>query len=122
MSDLQRRTSPRFPLRYRAYVEYSLDGAESRLECVSKNISLGGVLLEAPALIPLNCALEFVIRAVGERMTRQIEFKGKGEVVRVQPDPPGSGFLIAVKCAEPIEFHRAEISDSASAKVTSMSS
>lgn len=114
MADLQRRTSPRFPLRYHAYVEYSLDGAVSRLECVTKNVGLGGVLLEAPALIPVNCPLEFVITAVGERMTRQIEFRGRGEVVRVQPDPPGSGFVIAVRCAEPISFHHAAINSGTS--------
>jgi hypothetical protein len=122
MSDLQKRTNPRFPLRYKAHVQYTFDGAACHLECVTKNVSLGGVLLESPALIPLNCSLEFVIRAAEVRMLRQIEFNGSGKVVRVEPDPPGSGFWIAVKCAHQIEFHRVEVGDSTNAKLTTMSS
>jgi hypothetical protein len=122
MSDPQRRTSPRFALRYRAYVEYSLDGTECRLECATKNVSLGGVLIESPALIPLNSLLEFVITAAGERMIRQIEFMGTGEVVRVLPDPPGSGFVIAIKCTHPIEFHRVEVDDNTKTTLTTLNS
>jgi hypothetical protein len=51
MSDLQRRTTPRFALRYRARLEYSLDGSECRLECVTKNVSLAGVLLFCSRLL-----------------------------------------------------------------------
>lgn len=114
MSDLKRRTTPRFALRYRAQVDYSLDGTKYHLECVIKNVSLGGALFESPALIPLNCPVEFVIPATAGRVIRQIEFKGKGDVVRVQPDPLGSGFVIAVRCAEPICFHREEINSGTS--------
>jgi hypothetical protein len=66
--------------------------------------------------------LEFVITAVGERMIRQIEFKGTGEAVRVQADPPGSGFVIAVKCAQPIQFYRLEIGDNTKSRLASVSS
>jgi PilZ domain len=122
MCDLQRRTSPRFALRYRAHVDYSLDGTEHPLECITKNISLGGVLLESPALIPVNCPLRFVIKAAGEKKTRQIQFKGRGEVVRVQLDPLGSGLVVAVRCVHPIEVHRAELVDETKAAQTSVSS
>jgi hypothetical protein len=51
---------------------------------------------------------------------RQIELSGAGEVVRVQPDPPGSGSWIAVKCAQPIAFLRLKVGDSNKSKLTTM--
>jgi hypothetical protein len=49
--------------------------------------------------------------AQGGLMQRGFEFTGLGEVVRVEPDPPGEGCLIAIKSACRIDYHRVSIQD-----------
>ena len=99
------RKEPRFPLRCRVRLAFS-EGTEAQLVGVTQNVSLGGVLLESPSYIPENCLVSFNIVPERGQMLGPLEFAGTGRVTRVQPDPPGTGYLIALKCAHPISCRR----------------
>jgi PilZ domain len=111
MSVLDRRSHARFALRCRAQVEFTFVGTSSRLDCVTRNVSIGGLLIESPALVPEHMSVNFSITADGRQMVPALEFTGAGEVVRVQPDPSGEGCVVAIKAARPIEYHRSDSHD-----------
>lgn len=101
-----KRKHQRFPLRYRAHLKFLSAGADSEFDAITRNLSIDGVLLESPSAIPEHCAVKFTIVAEGEQMIWPLEFAGKGEVTRIQPDPARPGYVIALKCVNPMEFHR----------------
>jgi hypothetical protein len=111
MSVLDRRSHPRFALRCRAKLDFTSAGTGSQLNCVTRNVGIGGLLIESPVSIPKHTAVKFSMTAEGGRMQRSFEFTGSGEVVRVEPDPPGEGCLIAIESACRIDYHRVSVQD-----------
>jgi hypothetical protein len=92
----------RFPLRYPVHVEFRSGELVSELDTVSRNVSVGGLFLEAPLLIPQGSAVSFVMILRGSQFVQAIELSGEGDVVRVEPGAPEARFGIAVKCTAPI--------------------
>ena len=106
-----RRKHARFLLRYRVRLKFRSEPRDAEFEGITKNLSIGGVLLESPSRIPEHRAVNFTIIAEGGQVIWPLAFAGKGEVVRIDPDRPGSGYVIALKCVHPIECHRVELKD-----------
>ena len=98
----QKRKHPRFPLNYPVQLKFGGDEELQELEAMSKNISLGGVLLQAPWPVPQNCEVEFVMTVHKSRTRRPIRLKGAGRVVRLEQYSSGRGFGIAIECKRPI--------------------
>ncbi len=98
----QKREYRRFCLRNQVRVKYHAGDSVSELQAVSKNVSIGGLLLETDSRIPQCCPVSFVMTVNGGPVIRPIQFVGEGEVVRVEPDAAGAGFAIAVKCKRPM--------------------
>ena len=98
----QERRYRRFSLRYPVNVKFDLGESVSELRAISRNISLGGVLLEADSAIPQHCDVSFIMTVNGHHIIGSTQIAGKGEVVRVEQHPSGAGFAIAVKCKGPI--------------------
>ena len=96
----ERRKHRRFSLRYPVHVKFGL--ANSELEAVSNNLSLGGVLLEADSPIPQHCDVSFTMTVKKHPIVGPTQVVGEGEVVRVEALQSGAGFAIAVKCKRPI--------------------
>ena len=92
----------RFSIRYPVQVNFPLGNALSGLQAVSKNVSIGGVLLEADSPIPQHCDVSFIITVRQHHIVGPIQLVGEGEVVRVEPHLSGAGFAIAVRCKHPI--------------------
>ena len=92
----------RFDLRYPVHVKFEIGSTVSELDAVSRNVSLGGMLLESPSAIPQRSPVSFVMTLQAERMLHPIELKGEGEVVRVESGRGGCGFAVAVECRQPI--------------------
>jgi PilZ domain len=90
----------RFDLRYPVQVKFLSGSRISELDAVSRNVSLGGMLLEMASLIPQNSRVSFRMTVHGGRVLRPIELAGEGEVVRVEHT--GGEFAIAVRCKRPI--------------------
>jgi hypothetical protein len=96
----EKRKYRRFNLRYPAHLKVSSE-LVSKVDTVSTNVSVGGLLLEAPLPIPQFSSVSFVLILQSRQFDLPIELAGEGEVVRVEPIGP-AGFGIAVKCTSPM--------------------
>jgi hypothetical protein len=97
----EKRKHRRFNVRYPAHLKVSSEPV-SKVDTVSRNVSVGGLLLEAPSPIPQFSSVSFVLILRSRQFDLPIELAGKGEVVRVEPIGPEAGFGIAVKCMGPM--------------------
>jgi hypothetical protein len=92
----------RFDLQFPVSLSFAADGAPRAIEAISKNVSVGGVLIEAGDQVPLRTQVSLMMNVVGPRSRRPVRLMGEGEVVRVEPAGAGAGFSIAVECRQPI--------------------
>ena len=92
----------RFDLRFPVSLSFAANGVPRALDAISKNVSVGGVLVEAGDQVPLRTQVSWTMNVVGPRSRRPVVLLGEGEVVRVESIGSGTGFVIAVKCREPI--------------------
>jgi PilZ domain-containing protein len=105
MAISDRRKHRRFDFPCRARLEFRSAGSDSHVDGITKNVSVGGLLMESPSRIPEHSAVTFTIAAEGGLLTYPIEFVGEGKVVRVEPAALGDGYAIALECVRPIKFH-----------------
>jgi hypothetical protein len=105
----QKRKHPRFPLNYPVRLKFGGDGELQELEAMSTNISLGGVLLQAPSPVPPNCEVEFVMTIQRSTSQKPVRLKGAGRVVRVEQHFSGRGFGIAIEYKRPIRWIRSQV-------------
>lgn len=91
----------RFDLSYPVHVKFASGGSTVEIDAVSRNVSLGGLLLDATAVIPRGSRVEFTI-TLGGAIPRLIILGGTGEVVRVDQFEDANRFGIAVACIQPI--------------------
>jgi len=100
--DRQERKYPRFKLRCSVHGKFYSGKAFSEFDAVSKNVSIGGLLLETTSEIPRHSPVSFTMTIEGGRVIHPIRLAGEGEVVRVEPSRPGAWFAIALACKHPI--------------------
>ena len=81
---------------YPVRVTFQAGGPVVEVESISKNVSIGGLLLESTSMIPEHTPVTFIIRIEGERSGRPIYLAGEGQTVRVES--VGVAFTIAVEC------------------------
>ena len=84
------------------HVKFHSENVVAEVDAVTRNISLGGLLLESDCLIPYRSPVEFTITLQGGPVLRPIKLSGTGEVVRVEPGQTADGFGVAVACSQPI--------------------
>lgn len=102
MATQHERKFRRFKLKYHVRVSFQSGYASDTVEAVTRNISVGGLLLESARLIPYLCPVEFTITVQGGTVARPITLAGTGEVVRVEARELADIFGIAVACRQPI--------------------
>ncbi len=95
----------RFPAIYPVQMKVHFGRAVSELQAVTKNVSVGGLLLETLSPVPQQCLVDFIMTLHGGSLTQPIRVVGEGEVVRVEPHGPGAGFAVAIKCKREIELN-----------------
>ena len=106
-SPLQERKHRRFSLQYPVRLKVHAAHSLVELDAVSRNISIGGLLLETSSMIPQHTPVSFVMTVWSAQAVRPIQFAGEGEVVRVdakatEKQATGKMFAIAVECKRPI--------------------
>jgi hypothetical protein len=101
-SPLQERKHRRFSLQYPVRLQIHSAGSMIEFDAVSRNISIGGLLLETSSMIPQHTPVSFIMTVQSAQVVRPIQFVGVGEVVRVDPKPAARVFAIAVECKRPI--------------------
>ena len=97
---IKERRYRRFDLRYPVHVQVHAGASASELDAVSRNVSLGGMLLEAGTSIPQQCKVMLTMTLQGDHFVRPIQLTAEGRVVRVEQTNPG--FAIAVECSRPL--------------------
>lgn len=73
----------------------------AEVDAVTKNVSLGGLLLESTCWIPYRTPVEFTITVRGAPVG-PAKLIGAGQVARVEPTETADKFAIAVACDHPI--------------------
>jgi hypothetical protein len=101
-SPMQERKHRRFSLRYPVRLKVLSTDSMVELDAVSRNISIGGLLLETSRMIPQHTPVSFIVTVRGAQVARPIQFVGQGEVVRVDAKATEQVFAIAVECNRPI--------------------
>ena len=96
MGERQERKYRRFKLGYPVRVKFHGGGPGAEVESISKNVGVGGLLLESASMIPEHTAVTFVMTIEGDQSGRPIYLAGEGKVVRVESI--GEAFAIAVEC------------------------
>jgi hypothetical protein len=93
-----RRFNLEFPVRIK--IESGAHGSE--FEAISKNVSVGGLLVRSAELIPEHSLVTFILSVHGEDAVRPIHLLGEGEIVRVENEPATDLFMLAVECKSPV--------------------
>ena len=101
-SALQQRKHRRFSLQYPVRLKVHSAGSMMELDAMSRNISIGGLLLETSSMIPQHTPVSFVMTVQSPLVVRPIQFVGEGKVVRIDGTAPAQVFAIAVECERPI--------------------
>jgi PilZ domain len=92
----------RFNLSYPVRLRFQDPGVSSEIRAISRNVSIGGLLLETTSTIPKDSQVSFVMTIDGNQVVHPIELIGEGSVVRVE-ETPGSAVRLALECKNPIE-------------------
>jgi hypothetical protein len=90
-----------FPGTYPVHLTFQSGAPLTEVEAISKNVSIGGMLLKTASPIPQRSSVNFTIRLYGIQTLRPINLVGEGRVVRVEPQG-GEGIAIAIECSRPI--------------------
>ena len=98
----ERRKCRRFNLRYPVHGTFSFGNTVSEFDAVSRNVSIGGLLMETASEISLHSLLNFTMTLQGGIVVRPICLAGEGEAIRLEPAQPDACFAVAVACNRPI--------------------
>jgi len=92
----------RFDLEFPVSLNFSSDGAIRELAGLSRNVSIGGLLLKVSDPVPVRTQVSLTMAVHDPRLRRPVQLLGKGAVVRVERLESGAGFAIAIECKRPI--------------------
>jgi PilZ domain len=98
-SNWQMRKYRRFSLECPVRMKVQSDVWPAEVETISKNVSIGGLLVRSPSLIPQNATVIFMMRIQDDEAVRPIHLVGRGQIVRVE-NAPDATFLIALQCKD----------------------
>jgi len=102
LSDRQHRKYRRFELAFPVRMKFQSGAGSAEIEAVSKNISLGGLLVRSTLPIPPHTSVTFILSVHGKHSVRPVRLMGEGEVVRVEGGEAEATFMMAVKCNAPV--------------------
>ena len=92
----------RFNIEYPVIVQYQIGGTNAEVKAVTKNVSIGGILISSAIVIPLHTPIKFRICIRKDKAARCIHLAGEGKVVRVERAENEGEVAIAVECDVPI--------------------
>ncbi len=98
----QGRIYRRFDLEFPVRMRFQSGADRLEIEGVSKNLSIGGLLVRSTLAIPKHTSVSFMICLHASDGVRPVHLMGEGEVVRLIGGEHEGVFLIAVRCDEPV--------------------
>lgn len=93
----------RFDLRLPVHLSFPVDGSLRDVDTTTKNVSVGGMLLQTVEAIPLHSQVNLTMDVRISQSRRRVRLTAQGEVIRVQPGGEDGGFAIAIECKRPIQ-------------------
>ena len=102
LSDWKGRKYRRFNLEFPVLIKIQSGSHVTEVEAVSKNVSVGGLLVRSTLMIPQNTSVSFILSVHGEQAVRPIHLMGEGDIVRAESEEPDATFALAVKCKAPV--------------------
>jgi hypothetical protein len=100
MGNRQERKHRRFHLECQVHVKFQAANSIAEVETVSKNVSIGGLLVHSALVIPEHTPVTFIMCVRGEQAVHPVYLAGEGKIARAEST--GAGFAIAIKCTIPI--------------------
>jgi len=97
----QERRYRRFKLRDPVHLVFRSGELVCEVDAVSRNVSIGGLLLECPVPIPQDSAVNFIISLRAQTL-RPLDLVGEGKVVRMTRSTTGAEFAVALECKQPM--------------------
>jgi len=97
----QERRYRRFKLKFPVHLLVQYDQGILELDAISRDVSIGGLLLDCPALIPPHSPVNFVI-SMQSRSLRALELVVDGTVVRSGTMTLNGNVAVALECNSPI--------------------
>ena len=98
----ERRKYRRFNLRYPVHGTFASGNKVSDFHAVSRNVSIGGLLMETASEISPRSLVKFTMTLQGGMVVRPMCLTGEGEAVRLEPTVRDACFAVAVACKRPI--------------------
>ena len=98
LSDLRGRSSRRFELEFPVRLKFQVGSTSSEIETVSKNVSIGGLLVRSAVATPEQIPVTFILTVHGKQALRPVHLMGDGRIVRVECNEAEGTFVIAVRC------------------------
>jgi len=92
----------RFDLQFPVSLSFPTRGAVRELAGISRNISIGGVLLKVNDPVPVRTRVNLTMAVQDPRLRHPVQLLGKGKVVRLERLEAGAGFAIAIECKRPL--------------------
>ena len=90
----------RFELQFPVRIKFGYADAPFEVEGVSKNVSIGGLLVRSTTSIPQHTPVSFIVSLHGTDAVRPVHVQGEGKVVRVRET--AGMYLLAIRCNEPV--------------------
>jgi len=92
------RSYRRFELEFPVRLRFQVGSTNCEVETVSKNVSVGGLLVRSALPVPEQTPVTFILSVHGKESLRPVHVLGEGRIVRVASGAMEGTFVLAVKC------------------------
>jgi hypothetical protein len=96
------RSYRRFRLEFPVRLKFRNGSSTTEIDTVSKDLSVGGLLVRSTQPIPEHTLVSFVLSVHGSQSLRPVYLVGDGEVVRVETTTVDVPFVLAIRCDAPV--------------------
>ena len=92
----------RFDLEFPVRLKFEVGSGTGEIEAVSKNLSIGGLLIRSASPVPQQAPVIFTVSVHGTGSLRPVHLRGEGRVTRIESGEIEGTFAIAVSCNSPL--------------------
>lgn len=98
----ERRRHARFLINHSVTLMVKQGQYSQPVEGITENISLGGLCVRTPFLLPEHVVVRFVIEVRSAFKHKTIRLKGSGRIMWAEANSASDQFKLAIKCSRPM--------------------